>query len=362
MRKSDQSAQGRISIVLLVVGLLIGVAIGFVTFRTPAQPIDTSPTPEVIPESISVETVPNSAFGPAINQTKGYLVEEISDGLYWLTEGVYQVMFLTTGEGVIVVDAPPSIGQNLLNGIAEVTNEPITHVIYSHSHADHIAAAGLYPSDAIYIAQEETAALIARANDPNRALGFGLFVGGSSVPLPTLTFRDELTLEVGTQTLELSYKGPVHTPGNIFIYAPEQKVLMVIDIVFPGWSPFLDLALSSDVPAYVGAHDQILEFDFETYIGGHVTRLGTRGDVEIQKEYILDMQNNAAQALQTVDFSAVAGEVGFENVWLLIDTYFERLEEECTRLTLEKWSGRLGGVDLFTPGHCTRLIESLRLD
>ena len=48
-------------------------------------------------------------------------------------------------EGVIVVDAPPSIGENILAAIAEVTDEPITHVIYSHSHADHIGAAGIYP-------------------------------------------------------------------------------------------------------------------------------------------------------------------------------------------------------------------------
>lgn len=73
--------------------------------------------------------VPESALGPQIDFSKGYLVEEISDGLFWVTEGAYQAMFLVTGEGVIVVDAPPSIGQNYLNAINEVTDEPITHVI-----------------------------------------------------------------------------------------------------------------------------------------------------------------------------------------------------------------------------------------
>ena len=65
-------------------------------------------------------------------------------------------MFLTTGEGVIVVDAPPTIGDKILKAIAEVTDEPITHVIYSHSHADHIGAAGLFPASATYIAHEDT--------------------------------------------------------------------------------------------------------------------------------------------------------------------------------------------------------------
>ncbi len=45
--------------------------------------------------------VPQSARGPTIPQDKGYLVQEIKDGLYWVTDGSYQTMFLTTG-------APPA--------------------------------------------------------------------------------------------------------------------------------------------------------------------------------------------------------------------------------------------------------------
>ena len=50
------------------------------------------------------------AYGPSARSENGIFVGEIADGLYWITEGIYQVMFLTTGEGVIVVDAPPNIG------------------------------------------------------------------------------------------------------------------------------------------------------------------------------------------------------------------------------------------------------------
>ena len=67
--------------------------------------------------------VPETARGPAVDMQKGFLVEEIGDGLYWATEGAYQVMFLVTGQGVIVCDAPASIGGNILNAIAEVTSE-----------------------------------------------------------------------------------------------------------------------------------------------------------------------------------------------------------------------------------------------
>ena len=90
---------------------------------------------QVEPEK-TYAAIPETALGVAIPE-KGYFVEELGDGLYWVTEGTYHVMFLTTGQGVIVVDAPPSMGDKVLKAIAETTEEPITHVIYSHSHADH---------------------------------------------------------------------------------------------------------------------------------------------------------------------------------------------------------------------------------
>jgi len=185
--------------------------------------------------------VPDAAKGPAI-PAAGYLVEEIRDGLYWVTDGAYQAMFLTTGEGVILVDAPPSLGPNLAKAISDVTDEPVTYVVYSHHHADHIGAAGQFAETATCVGHEATAALLDRDDDPNR-------------PVPTVTFADSYTLTLGNQTLQLDYHGSNHEPGNIFIYAPQQKVLMVVDIVFPGWVPFADLALAEDVPGFVTAHD-----------------------------------------------------------------------------------------------------------
>jgi glyoxylase-like metal-dependent hydrolase (beta-lactamase superfamily II) len=101
--------------------------------------------------------IPESARGPTISE-KGYLVEEIRNNLFWVTDGSYNTIFLVTDEGVVVVDAPPSIGQNYLKAIAEVTDKPITHVIYSHAHLDHIGAAGIFPKNATYIAHQDTSA------------------------------------------------------------------------------------------------------------------------------------------------------------------------------------------------------------
>ncbi|MFQ5544115.1 MAG: MBL fold metallo-hydrolase [Nitrospiria bacterium] len=306
--------------------------------------------------------IPKSSQGVPIPQDKGYFVEEVSDGLYWVTEGAYTVMFLTTGKGVIVVDAPPSFGDKILKAIKEVTKEPITHVVYTHSHADHIAGAYLYPKDATYIAHEDTSKRLEPMNDPKRPFPYGLFVGGKPVTMPTVTFKESYTLKVGNQTLKLEYKGDDHEPGNIYVYAPKQKVLMKIDIIFPGWTPFANLALAENILGYLKAHDVILSYDFEKLVSGHWDRLATREDVKTQKAYMLDIQTNAGKALKSVDFHAIAKKTGYANKALLFDTYLEAVAQECAKLTEPQWIEKLAGVDVWTADHCFQFIMSARLD
>ena len=306
--------------------------------------------------------IPETAKGVSISQDKGYVVEEVKDGLYWVTEGAYTAMFLTTGKGVIVVDAPPSFGDKMLKAIADVTKEPITHVVYSHAHADHIGGASMYPKTAKFIAHVETKKRLQRMNDPSRAFPYGMFVGGKPVPLPTITFEDSYTLKVGNQELRLEYKGDDHEPGNIYVYAPKQKVLMKVDIVFPGWTPFKGLAIAEDSVGYLKAHDVILSYDFNTLVSGHWGRLATRQDVEIQKQYMQDIQANAGKALQTVDFYAIAGKVGYANTALLFETYLDAVSQECSNLTEPNWIDKLGGVDVWTKDHCYKVIMAIRVD
>jgi glyoxylase-like metal-dependent hydrolase (beta-lactamase superfamily II) len=314
------------------------------------------------PQVRCADPIPPSAFDPSVDLSNGYHVAEINDGLYWVTEGSYQMMFLVYKDGVIAVDAPPSIGQNILKAINDVTDKPITHVVYSHSHADHIGAAGIYPEDAIVIAHEETAAQLKEALSPDREYPYGAFVGGGPVPLPDKTFKKHFTLRRGRQALELSYKGPNHEPGNIFVYAPKQKTLMLVDVIFPAWAPFPDLALAEDIPGYFEAYEQVLAYDFDTFVGGHLTRLGTPKDIELAQAYLLDVRANAATALGQVDFFAIAQQTGFENQWLLFTTYLDTVAETCAEMTVPEWSGRLAAADVVTYDHCWTVMESLRIE
>src|SRR5947207_1707654 len=72
---------------------------------------DTTGLPDYAP-------VPRSALGPALNE-QGYYVGRVERNLYWITDGTYQCAFLTTSDGVVLLDAPPSIGHNIQRAVDE---------------------------------------------------------------------------------------------------------------------------------------------------------------------------------------------------------------------------------------------------
>jgi glyoxylase-like metal-dependent hydrolase (beta-lactamase superfamily II) len=291
--------------------------------------------------------VPPPAKGPAIPKS-GYLVQEIAERTYWLTDGLYQMMFLATAAGVVAVDAPPTIGRNILRAIAGVTKARVTHAIYSHHHADHTGAMALYDGARFY-AHHEVAGLLRQVPDPNR-------------PLPDVTFDDHLAVKVGEDRVELAYHGPNHSPGNIFAYLPAQRVLMLVDIVFPGWVPFAYLAESQNIPGWLEAPTQALGYPFQTFIGGHLTRLGTRDDVTIQQEYVADLKAEAANAIDTFDVRTVYKSVDPTNPWAVFNAYLDDVAVQASSAVVPRWTSRLGGADVYTQDNAYQLVESLRID
>lgn len=319
-----------------------------------------STLPATLPATLP--TILPGSKGVDVPADKGYFYQAIKDQIYWVTDGFYNTIFITTGKGVIVVDAPPSLGEKILKAIGEVTKEPITHVIYSHSHADHIGSASQYPKEAIYISHTKTKERIETAQKRDRPFPFGVFVGGKPVPLPTLTFENKTTLKVGNQILQLEYKGEDHEPGNIYIYAPKQKVLLKVDIVFPGWAPFENLAIAENANGFIQSMNDILSYDFKTLVSGHWSRLANRKDVETQRDYFKAIQGSAAKALQDVNFYEVAKTTGVDNYALLFNTYLAKVTEKCAKPIVEQWESVLAGVDILTSSHCYQIIMALRVN
>ena len=279
-----------------------------------------------------------------------------------VTDGSYQNLFVVSTEGVILVDLPPTIGKNIFYAIGNVTNKPITHFVYSHTHADHIGTASLVAKHGVeIIAHEETTELLRSYADPSR-------------PIPTKSFARDYVVRSGNQTLQLSYKGENHCRGNIFIYAPSAHVLMLIDVVFPGWAPFAQLAVSSNIPGWLDAHDQILN-DYpkmKHYVGGHLGRSGTRKDVLIQREYMHDLRSSCKAAIElTATADPVLGADHIQktvlaanpgNYWAVFRAYLDLVSERCANATSEKWLGKLGAVDVFAFESAYAMVEHLRLD
>ena len=289
---------------------------------------------------------PSSPIAAAQSAAKGYIVQEIRDRLYWLSDGAYNTMFVVSSDGVIAIDPLPTLGTNYLRAIAQVTDKPVTHIIYSHEHTDHIGAAHLFDKTATIVAQNETAKLLATRNDPRR-------------PMPTITFEDTYTLTVGDQTLVLDYKGVNHAAGNIFIYAAKQKVLMLVDVIYPGYMPYPNLGIAVDVPGYLKAHRDALTYDFDTLVAGHVDRLGTRRDVEVSLAFATDLQNAAARQLAERPFPNYLQEHPSENKWFVHDAYEKQLVDRCYAELLPKWQVLLAGAELTLKSQCWSMSVAL---
>ena len=76
--------------------------------------------------------------------------------------------------------------------------------------------------------------------------------------------------------MKLSYHGNGYEPGNIFIYAPEQRALMVVDVIYPGWMPWRRLGVGQDIPGIFAQVAEIKKIPFDVLVAGHVARAGTQ--------------------------------------------------------------------------------------
>ena len=296
--------------------------------------------------------VPRSALGPALN-SQGYYVGRVERNLYWVTDGVYQSAFLSTRDGVVLLDAPPTIGHNLQRAVDEIAvargvSNKVTHLIYSHHHADHAGASSLFDNKVVRIGHEETRRLLLRDNDAAR-------------PAPEEIFQDRRTLEIGGERIELAWQGSNHSPDNIYIHLPGHDTLMLIDIVNVGWAPFAVANLSENIPGYIEASAKALSYPWKHFIGGHLGRLGTRADVTVHQEYIADIVANIKIAMSTVDPTPYFQKYG-ENAWAAVKGYLDAISDTAAAPVIEKYTGVLAAADVYTANTVFWIMESMRLD
>ncbi|MEV4510956.1 MBL fold metallo-hydrolase [Dactylosporangium sp. NPDC049525] len=313
-------------------------------FAAPASAAETA-LPDYAP-------VPPSALGPALNE-QGYHVGRVERNLYWVTDGTYQAAFLTTRDGVVLFDAPPSIGHNLQRAIDQIAaangvSNKVTHLVYSHHHADHLGASSLFGKTVVRIGHAETRRLLLRDNDATR-------------PAPDITFKDRYTLRVGGQRINLAWHGTSHSADTIYIHLPEHDTLMLVDIALPGWVPIYNLNVSEDIPGFMAAPATALSYPWKHYIAGHLGRLGTRDDVVLHQRYVADIATNVRTALATVDPTPYFVKYGV-NTWAAVKTYLDAVTDYAAAPVVAKYTGVLAAADVFTASSTLVVLESIRLD
>ena len=315
--------------------------------------------PDIAPPNVrSDEYFPISQeqMGPIIDPAKGYRVESIGGGVYMVSDGTYNTMFVVSDVGVILADAPPTLGAKLVRAIQEVApGAAVVALIYSHAHIDHIGYAGeivkTNPTMQI-VAHEETRKLLVRANDAAR-------------PVPTRIFNTEgvdFPLVVGNQTLQLQYPGANHDRGNIGIYHAGQKVLMLVDVVYPGWMMWRRLGLATDIPGYFNlVKDMNARWDFDTLIAGHFKR-GTKADVSTQLEFMTDMHNALLEGIGTMVYGEGINPKDANNSWAVTRDWLDRVTNHCVNKLMPKWANRLAAFDVWIYEQCMALEQSIRID
>ena len=296
--------------------------------------------------------IPQTALGPAVNE-QGYYVGRVERNLYWVTDGTYQAAFLTTSDGVVLFDAPPTIGHNLQRAVDEIAaangvSNKVRYLVHSHHHADHTGASSLFDKDVVRIGHEETRRLLLRDNDAAR-------------PAPEETFSDKRTLEIGGERIDLAWQGANHSPDNILIHLPNHDTLMMVDIVNSGWVPVYVSNLTADVPGYIEAPAKALAYPWTHHISGHLGRLGTRDDVVLHQQYMADIDASVRKALTSVDPTPYFQKYG-PNMWAAVKGYLDAATDAAAAPVIEKYTGVLAAADVFTHSTTFWVMESIRLD
>ncbi|MGE3706413.1 MAG: MBL fold metallo-hydrolase [Vicinamibacterales bacterium] len=251
----------------------------------------------------------------AQNAPKVVDVEKLKDNLYVLRgagSGGNTAVFIT-GSGVIVVDTKnPGWGQPLLAKIRELTDKPVTTIINTHSHHDHVSGNVDFPASVDFVAHENTKPNMEAmkqytgqtAPPPN------VFKDSGGRGIPKRTFKDHLTLGAGADRVELHYYGRGHTNGDAFVVFPSARAMHAGDIFSGKNIPYLDLATGGSGVAIADtlqkAHDSIRDVD--TIITGHSTQMtwaDLREYIAFNREFLNDVKT-ARQAGKSVDEIAAA--------------------------------------------------------
>ena len=219
-------------------------------------------------------------------------VEQLEDNLYVLRGGGGNSAAFVTSDGVVLVDTKlAGWGQPLIDAIGELTPNPVTTIINTHSHYDHVSGNVEFPASVDIVAQENTARLMGEWNRPNlvppeRAIE-DIFEANSGKGMPDRTFSDQMTLGSGADQVDLYYFGRAHTGGDTWVVFPSLRTMHAGD-AFPGKQiPIMDASNGGSGVDFADTLNNAYATvtDIDTIITGHSTEM-TRADLGEYAQFV----------------------------------------------------------------------------
>jgi glyoxylase-like metal-dependent hydrolase (beta-lactamase superfamily II) len=203
-------------------------------------------------------------------------ITQIRGDLYRFQNNAHYSVFLVTPEGIVVTDPISKEAAAWLNQeLADRFEVPVTHLIYSHDHADHITGGEAFGDQVTVIGHRLTKEAIQREN--------------RAVPVPEITFEDTYTLELGGQRVELYYPGKSHGNNCIAMLFPGQSTVFVVDFITVDRLPYRNLG-DGHMPDWVEAIKFVEGLDFEILAPGH-GMLGVKADATNHRKYFEALRN-----------------------------------------------------------------------
>jgi glyoxylase-like metal-dependent hydrolase (beta-lactamase superfamily II) len=215
----------------------------------------------------------------AMAQSAEREITRVTYDVYRFQNRYHVNMFVITGDGVVVTDPINAEAAAWLKPeIEKITDEPITHLIYSHSHLDHAAGGTEYG---------DVPNVIAHRNAPEDI----------DLVEPTVRFDDTLSFDVGSKTFELTYLGPGHGTDLIAIVVRPDDVAFVVDAVSSKRLFYRDFP-GADVDDWIAQVEKVDSLDFDILIGGHGP-VGVKRDVRLGLDYLRELRAQVLQGLES---------------------------------------------------------------
>jgi len=232
---------------------------------------------------------------PAANAPKVIEVEKVKDNLFVLrgANGGGNTAVFLTANGVTVVDAKnPGWGKPILDKIKELTPKPVTMLINTHTHGDHVSGNVEFPATIDFVAQENTKANMEK---------MPIFKEHNGVGLIKKSFKDKMTIGKGADQIDLYYFGPGHTNGDAWVVFPALRTVHAGDIFASKALPLVDADNGGSVLHYPEtlrkAYNGIKNVD--TVINGHTPAQTTFADLKEFADFNQDFLTWAQGAVKS---------------------------------------------------------------